>query len=268
MWQLAMRSLDQWSDRSAVEDVSVSKSDGFAVYAKLTAHPGQRDLLIAELVAAARAAVGRDVGALACSVNTVEREPDAVWVAETWPDRPTHDASAHGPALADITRRVRRLLATPPVHAYGEVAALVIGKNEPRADGAPDQMRDIGQRLYAALDAHDWAVLETLVAADVLVQLGSSPPIGLEQWRRNHEMFHTAFPDGHHVIDHCVVDGDQLVTRCRFQGTHTGAFGEVQPTGASVSVGVIHIDRFRNGQLVEHRGQLDMLGLHQQINAA
>jgi predicted ester cyclase len=35
-----------------------------------------------------------------------------------------------------------------------------------------------------------------------------------------------------------------------------------------VSAGVIHIDRFVDGLLVEHFGQLDMLGLLRQIGAA
>lgn len=58
------------------------------------------------------------------------------------------------------------------------------------------------------------------------------------------------------------------MTRCEFQGTHTGSFGEHPPTGAGVRVGVIHIDRFAGGRLVEHHGVPDMLGLLRQIGAA
>jgi predicted ester cyclase len=79
------------------------------------------------------------------------------------------------------------------------------------------------------------------------------------------EIFFVGFPDGHHVIDDDLSDGDRVVTRCRFQGTHSGSFRGVPPTGTKISVGVIHIDRFRDGKLVEHVGQLDALGLLQQI---
>jgi predicted ester cyclase len=127
--------------------------------------------------------------------------------------------------------------------------------------------RDVGLRLYAALDSQNWQHVQELVSPDVFVQVGSSPPMGFDQWRRSQERFYAGFPDGHHVIDDCLVDGERLVTRCRFQGTHTGSFGERPPTGISVSVGVIHVDRFGSGQLVEHHGQLDMLGLLQQIGA-
>jgi predicted ester cyclase len=123
----------------------------------------------------------------------------------------------------------------------------------------------VGKRLYAALDAQDWALIVELVSPDLVVQVGSSPPMGLAQWRRNQESFYRGFPDGRHIIEETVTAGGQFVTRCRFVGTHSGFFGEQAPTGIAVSVGVIHIDIFDNNLLVEHRGQLDMYGLLQQI---
>ncbi|MGH3447603.1 MAG: ester cyclase [Nocardioidaceae bacterium] len=126
---------------------------------------------------------------------------------------------------------------------------------------------ELGKRLYAVLDAQDWPQVQALVSPELVVQVGSSPPMDFDQWRRNQEAFYLGFPDGHHVIDDYLVNGQRLVTRCRFEGTHSGTFGEWSPTGTAVSVGVIHIDRFAREKLVEHRGQLDMLGLLQQIGA-
>jgi predicted ester cyclase len=127
---------------------------------------------------------------------------------------------------------------------------------------------ELGQRLYTALDAQEWAQVQALISTGLVVQVGSAPPMDLDQWRRNQEAFYAGFPDGHHVIDDYLVDGSRLVTRCRFEGTHTGTFGEWPPTRASISVGVIHIDRFEGERLVEHHGQFDMLGLLQQIGEA
>ena len=73
------------------------------------------------------------------------------------------------------------------------------------------------------------------------------------------------FPDGRHVIDEVVVAGSHGVTRARFTGTHTGEFHGMAPTGAKVSVGVIHMDRFQGDMLVAYRGQMDMYGLLQQL---
>ncbi len=124
---------------------------------------------------------------------------------------------------------------------------------------------EVGHQLYAALDAQDWPRIEALAWPDLVVQVDSFPPMGFDQWRRGQEAFYVGFPDGHHVIDEFLVDGDRFVTRCRFEGTHRGQFAEIAATGATVSVGVIHIDRFQGGRLAEHRGQLDMLGLLRQI---
>jgi predicted ester cyclase len=116
-----------------------------------------------------------------------------------------------------------------------------------------------------SLDKRDWATFEALVSPRVVVEVGSSAPVGLDRWRENLEAFHRAFPDGHHVIEEVLVDGSHAVSRCRFVGTHTGEFHGIAPTGAKVSVGGIHIDRFQGDMLVAHRGQIDMHGLLQQL---
>ena len=124
----------------------------------------------------------------------------------------------------------------------------------------------VGHQLYSALDAQDWPRVQSLVWPELVVQVGSLPAMGFDRWRHNQEAFYSGFPDGRHVIEDYLVDGDRFVTRCRFEGTHRGLFASIEPTGAEVSVGVIHIDRFRDGRLCEHHGQLDMLGLMQQIS--
>ncbi|WP_332839061.1 ester cyclase [Nocardia bovistercoris] len=125
----------------------------------------------------------------------------------------------------------------------------------------------VGRRLYAALDAQDWSRLDRLISPGLVVQVGSGSAMGSTEWRRNQEAFYRGFPDGRHIIEDTVVDHDRFVTRCRFTGTHTGFFVDLAPTGKTVSVGVIHIDRFDQGLLVEHYGQLDMHGLRQQLTA-
>ena len=67
-------------------------------------------------------------------------------------------------------------------------------------------------------------------------------------------VYYTAFPDGRHVFDEIVVEGNTVVTRGTWQGTHGGALFGIAPTGNAVSINVMHLDRFTNGQLVEHWG--------------
>lgn len=133
------------------------------------------------------------------------------------------------------------------------------------ADSLDDAVRELVECFYAALDRQDWPTVEALVSPRVVVEVGSSAPIGWNEWRGNLEEFHRGFPDGRHVIEEVLVDGSHGVSRCRFVGTHTGEFRGVAPTGTKVSVGGIHIDRFQGDMLVEHRGQLDMHGLLGQL---
>ena len=127
--------------------------------------------------------------------------------------------------------------------------------------------KEQAHRFYAALDNQDWAELTGLISPTFMAQVGSLPPMSLSEWRDGLRMFYVGFPDGHHVILDYVVEGDRVVTRCRFEGTHDGTFLGIAPSGSKISVGVIHIDRFTEGKLVEHVGVLDLLGLMQQIGA-
>jgi predicted ester cyclase len=133
-------------------------------------------------------------------------------------------------------------------------------------DSDDDAVRELVESLYAAVDRQDWPRVEALVSPRVIAEVGSSEPIGWNEWRSGLEAFHRGFPDGRHVIEEVLVDGSHGVSRCRFVGTHTGDFLGVAPTGAKVSVAGIHIDRFQGDTLVEHRGQLDLHALLQQLS--
>lgn len=121
--------------------------------------------------------------------------------------------------------------------------------------------------LYAAIDRRDWSRVEVMVSSRVVIEVGSSAPIGWDVWRANLDVLYSGFPDGRHVIEELLVDGSHGISRSRFTGTHTGEFHGLAPTGTKVSAGVIHIDRFQGDMLVAHRGQIDMYGLLQQLGA-
>jgi predicted ester cyclase len=79
-----------------------------------------------------------------------------------------------------------------------------------------------------------------------------------------------AFPDSHHTVEDLLAEGDKVVTRFTWRGTHRGEFMGVPPTGRRVAVGGIWIHRLEAGRIVEGRewGQVDWLGLLQQLGAS
>jgi steroid delta-isomerase-like uncharacterized protein len=82
------------------------------------------------------------------------------------------------------------------------------------------------------------------------------------------QVFRPAFPDVKVVIHDQFAEGDTVVTRKSYQGTHKGAFLGMPGTGKSINLAVIDIIKLRDGKYVEHWGSADMFGLMQQIKPA
>jgi predicted ester cyclase len=134
------------------------------------------------------------------------------------------------------------------------------------ADSSDDAIRELVECLYGSMDKQDTSTFDALVSSRVVVEVGSSAPMGLEEWRAHLQGIYLAFPDGRHEIEELLVAGSHGISRCRFVGTHTGEFQGRTPTGKKVSVSVIHIDRFQGDTVVGHRAQMDMQGLLAQLD--
>ena len=78
-------------------------------------------------------------------------------------------------------------------------------------------------------------------------------------------MLRSAFPDFKATIDDIITEGDKVVIRQTWSGTQKGEFMGIPPTGKSVSFGVIDIIRIAGGKCVEHWGQMDSMGMMQQL---
>jgi steroid delta-isomerase-like uncharacterized protein len=110
------------------------------------------------------------------------------------------------------------------------------------------------------------AVLDEFIAADC-VDHAAPPgtPSGREGAKQFFAMLRSAFPDLHTTIEDVVAEGDKVVTRSTWHGTHRGAFLGIPATGKQVAVTQIDITRYAGGKVVEHWGNQDLLGLMQQL---
>jgi predicted ester cyclase len=114
----------------------------------------------------------------------------------------------------------------------------------------------------------DERALDELVHPDVLDH--SRPPgvaPGAEGVRQQFNGFRAAFPDFRATILDQVAEGDRVVTRKVFHGTHRGPFQGIEPTGREVEINLIDIVRLADGQIVEHWNCVDRLGLLAQLGA-
>ena len=76
-----------------------------------------------------------------------------------------------------------------------------------------------------------------------------------------------AFPDLVVDIHEQIGEGEKVVTRKTFSGTHRGDFMGVPPSGNRIAFEVIDILTVRDDKIREHRLQMDQLGLLKQLGA-
>ena len=93
-------------------------------------------------------------------------------------------------------------------------------------------------------------------------------PSGGEGVKQLTKVLRSAFPDFKATIEDMIAEGDKVVVRMTWKGTHQGEFLGVPPTGKRVSFGVIDIVRFEGGKFAEHWGLWDSTKMMQQIGAA
>jgi steroid delta-isomerase-like uncharacterized protein len=78
-------------------------------------------------------------------------------------------------------------------------------------------------------------------------------------------MFKGAFPDSYFSVEDMIAEGDKVVTRKTFHGTHEGEFMGIPPSGRPVNVSLIDVVRISDGRVVEHWSVGDNLGMMQQL---
>lgn len=76
-----------------------------------------------------------------------------------------------------------------------------------------------------------------------------------------------AFPDGVATVEDQIAEGDKVLTRWRFHGTHRDELYGHFASGNEVSVAGFHVHRIVDGKIVEVWALGDFYGLLMQIGA-
>ena len=74
-----------------------------------------------------------------------------------------------------------------------------------------------------------------------------------------------AFPDMHWTVEEQIAEGDKVMTRFEWTGTHRTEFFGVPATGRPVRVWGVVIDRLEGGKIKDTRIIMDALGLMMQL---
>jgi steroid delta-isomerase-like uncharacterized protein len=122
------------------------------------------------------------------------------------------------------------------------------------------------ERFREALNAGDLEGAFAVFAPDVVVHMGSAPePLNLEGFKQMGQLLLSAFTGSTSTVEGMIAEGDKVVSRLTFRGTHTGDLMGIPPTGKSVAMSEIIIDRLADGQIVESWRLFDQMAMMQQL---
>ena len=109
------------------------------------------------------------------------------------------------------------------------------------------------------------AVADELFAPDAQIHLPAGDVVDVDGLKGFAGAFRESFPDWHSTFEELVAEGDRVAERWTGRGTHMGELQGIPPTGKRVEVPGSVFYRIVEGKIVEFRGQLDMMGMMQQL---
>ena len=122
------------------------------------------------------------------------------------------------------------------------------------------------QRFREALDAGDLDGAFAVFAPNAIVHMGSAPePLSMEGFKQMGQLLLSAFTGSTSTVEDMIAEGDKVVSQITFRGSHTGDLMGIPPTGKSVAMSEIIIDRVADGQIVESWRLLDQMAMMQQL---
>jgi steroid delta-isomerase-like uncharacterized protein len=129
-----------------------------------------------------------------------------------------------------------------------------------------EENKAVVRRWFEAFNSRDLAAEAAARSPDFVAHVAGLPrPLDSAGWTQFIAAFLTGFPDFRLAVEEVLGEGDQVVVRWTFHGTHSGEFLGIPPTGKPVAMAAIEINRVVGGQVAEHRVVLDQLGMLQQL---
>jgi predicted ester cyclase len=114
----------------------------------------------------------------------------------------------------------------------------------------------------------DWRkIWDEVLTPDVIQHFNSTPEpiVGLEANKEFNDSLFQGFPDIKQTIEDVVVEGDKVVLRTTIEGTHTGEFLGIPPTGKSVKVNDFTLLRLENSLIAEWWYECNLLEVMKQL---
>ena len=128
-----------------------------------------------------------------------------------------------------------------------------------------EENKNLQRQVFEALNRKDANGAGELSAPDCKFYGFASQALDLDGYIEFTNWSFSVFPDLQFTIEDMIAEGDKVITRGVFTGTHTGDFMGIPATGRKVSIKYLDIWRLENGKAKENWVQMDLLGLMQQL---
>lgn len=89
---------------------------------------------------------------------------------------------------------------------------------------------------------NDASVMEDLMPLDRLEE---------SSWREQIAAFHVGFPDLSATVDEQMCEGNRVLTRVTFRGTHTGDLLGLPPTGKRIDLTIAEMHTWEHDQIAD-----------------
>lgn len=109
--------------------------------------------------------------------------------------------------------------------------------------------------------------VDELVADDFTPHSWPGVGPGREPLKQAQQRISQGLADARMTIEEMIAEGDLVAVRLTSHGRHTGDFMGMPASDKEYTIGEIHIFRVRDGRIVEHWREADMLGMLQQLGA-
>ena len=124
----------------------------------------------------------------------------------------------------------------------------------------------VRRALEEFYNAGDLSLAEELFAEDFINHDLAAPQfIGREGRKQWVTTMSASFPGSHTTIDDLIAEGDRVVKRFTWRGTHRGEWNGLPATGKQITNTGVAIYRIAEGKIQECWWAYDVLGLLQQL---
>jgi steroid delta-isomerase-like uncharacterized protein len=128
-----------------------------------------------------------------------------------------------------------------------------------------EENKALARKFLRMFELGDSSMTDEIVAADYYNHDAPDPSIGSEGMKAFVTMFKKAFPDAQVKIELQLAEGDKVVTRYTWSGTHQGEYYGIPATGKRVNWTSTVTFRIADGKIREAWLNYDQLGLMQQL---